>query len=132
MAEALAGLAKVTEDVGSAEDALKLYEHAAALGESLISVNSSNVRPYLAVVDAMEWTTILLKETGRREEALQSAEKARRVAERLVAARPEVPEVQMALGRALIDLGGVRKQVERTALSVLGSREGRIWTLHRS
>jgi serine/threonine-protein kinase len=115
MVEALAGLAKVTEDVGSAEDALKLYERVAALGESFISANPSNVRSYLTVVDAETWAAILLQETGRREEALHSAEKAHRVAERLLVARPEVPDAQMALGRALIQLGSANQQFDRDA-----------------
>ena len=98
-------LAKLTSEIGDTEDALFAYRESLAITERLAAAKPSDTRLQENLVSTLNPMGILLRETGKPEEARAANERALQILE----AHPDIPQIEKLLAGTQLDIGNVLK-----------------------
>jgi serine/threonine-protein kinase len=109
LADAYTEVGQLVGAIGSKRDALAAYELARALRESLAESPSDRD----ALAGTLNNIGILLRDTGRPDEALATFNESLRIEEELAAARPSEPSYRERLGRFLNNVGLLHRTAGR-------------------
>jgi serine/threonine protein kinase len=118
-AGAHARLAKITDQIGSASDAISEYQQAIGLWEKLLSEQPSDLQLRANLARAVsELGGVLAPLPGRSDDALRMLCRAQKLTEALVSAKPDAACQRQALGSILLNIAQLQQHQGKRAEAV--------------